>query len=67
MTETTPEYDRSIHSNPDAAAWARFFCQTFAPGTPVPDEATMLGWFANAMMAMHDFDVAKGRAENPDA
>jgi hypothetical protein len=50
------DYDRSIHSNPDAAAWAAFFIKTWkeirtdAP----PDEAWMLGWFANAMMAMHD-------------
>jgi hypothetical protein len=49
-----PDYDRSIHSNPDARAWAAFFAQHFPPGSPCPDEGTMLGWFANAMMAMHD-------------
>lgn len=46
------KYDHSIHSNPDAKAWADFFVQTF------PDLAEkhdlMLGLFANAMMAMHD-------------
>lgn len=44
------EYDRSIHSNPDASAWAKFYKECF----PDADEETMLGWFANAMMAMHD-------------
>jgi hypothetical protein len=52
-----PNYDMSIHSNPDAAAWARFFMETAQKNgwrIEGPDEATMLGWFANAMMAMHD-------------
>ena len=44
------KYDMSIHSNPDAAAWAAFFKATF----PDIDEGLMHGWFANAMMAMHD-------------
>jgi hypothetical protein len=49
------EYDRSIHSNPDAAAWAKLFMQTWEElGKPKPDEAWMISWFANAMMAMHD-------------
>lgn len=51
------DYDLSIHSNPDASAWARFFGETFPPGSQVPDEGTMIGWFANAMMARHDFDA----------
>lgn len=46
------DYDMSIHSNPDARAWAKFFCQT-VKSAPV-DEELMIGWFANAMMAMHD-------------
>ena len=45
-------YDMSIHTNPDAMAWAKFFAEC-NPDSP-HDEATMLGWFANAMMAMHD-------------
>lgn len=49
VTEPT-KYDMSIHSNPDAAAWAAFFKATF----PDSDEGLMHGWFANAMMAMHD-------------
>jgi hypothetical protein len=45
-------YDMSIHSNPDAAAWTKLFRET-NPDCNVDDQ-TMLGWFANAMMAMHD-------------
>ena len=45
-------YDRSIHSNPDAKAWADFFVATF-PGQAARHEL-MVGWFANAMMAMRD-------------
>jgi hypothetical protein len=46
------DYDMSIHTNPDARAWAAFFIKTF-PNSTV-DEETMATWFANAMMAMHD-------------
>jgi len=46
------DYDRAIHSNPDASAWADLFVATF-PGLSDKRD-TMLGWFANAMMAMHD-------------
>lgn len=45
-------YDPSIHSNPDAKAWADFFVAVF-PGQADKHEL-MIGWFANAMMAMHD-------------
>lgn len=47
------DYDMSIHHNPDARAWVKFFRETF-PDCNVPDDV-MLGWFANAMMAMHDY------------
>ena len=50
-------YDRSIHTNPDAMAWAQFFTKTWRevhPDKEPPDEGWMLSWFANAMMAMHD-------------
>lgn len=46
------DYDRAIHRNPDAKAWADFFIATF-PGQADKHDL-MLGWFANAMMAMHD-------------
>lgn len=46
------EYDRSIHSCPDAKAWADLFVQTF-PGLADKHDL-MVTWFANAMMAMHD-------------
>lgn len=50
-----PTYDMSIHSNPDAQAWAKFFMETIKfKSDLVIDESLMLGWFANAMMAMHD-------------
>jgi hypothetical protein len=51
------DYDRSIHNNPDAQAWARFFINTVADQSwriEDIDEGLMTGWFANAMMAMHD-------------
>ena len=46
------DYDRSIHSNRDAKAWADFFVATY-PGLADKHDI-MLTWFANAMMAMHD-------------
>ena len=48
----TPHYDMSIHSNPSAMVWTKFFREC-RPECNLDDE-TMLGWFANAMMAMHD-------------
>lgn len=50
MAEDVNSYDLSIHQNPDAAAWAKMFKQYY-PDIP---EDVMVGWFANAMMAMHD-------------
>jgi hypothetical protein len=50
------DYDRNIHHNPDAQAWAKFFIET----TKDIDrevfgiEGYMIAWFSNAMMAMHD-------------
>lgn len=51
------EYDMSIHTNPDAVAWARFYTETkskSADPSRFDNEENMVGWFANAMMAMHD-------------
>ena len=49
-------YDMSIHSNPDAKVWAQFFIKTIEENPDIEiDEALMLSWFANAMMAMHDY------------
>jgi hypothetical protein len=48
--------------NPDARAWAEFFKKTF-PDSP-HDVDTMHGWFANAMMAMHDHLLSKINNEN---
>ena len=48
------DYDLSIHTNPDAHAWAKYFIESLAKsGRPV-DEEMMVAWFSNAMMAMHD-------------
>ena len=51
------DYDFSIHQNPDAKVWAGFFMQTMKEKSwslDDIDEEIMFGWFANAMMAMHD-------------
>lgn len=50
--EESPPYDMRIHSNPSALAWATFFREC-NPECNLDDDV-MLGWFANAMMAMHD-------------
>lgn len=54
------EYDMSIHSNSSAVAWAKLYTETrdahyrAKPDIQFDDEGNMIGWFANAMMAMHD-------------
>ena len=50
------DYDLSIHTNPDARAWAKFFIETYEKSNDdnFLSEENMIGWFANAMMAMHD-------------
>jgi hypothetical protein len=52
MPSNIANYDRGIHSNPDAKAWAEFFVEVY-PGLKDKHDL-MVGWFANAMMAMHD-------------
>jgi hypothetical protein len=51
------DYDRAIHHNPDAKAWADLFVTTFPRLADKHD--LMLGWFANSMMAMHDYLLTK--------
>ena len=58
------DYDTNIHTNPDAREWAKFFRET-NPNCNVSDDV-MIGWFANAMMAMHDHLVLKGNPINGD-
>jgi hypothetical protein len=51
------DYDMSIHTNPDARAWAKFYTETrlkSADPSKFDGEENMVTWFANAMMAMHD-------------
>jgi len=58
------DYDMSIHTNPDAQAWAKFFREV-NPDSP-HDEGVMIGWFANAMMAMHDHLTGQAPVVLPD-
>jgi hypothetical protein len=55
------EYDKSIHHNPDAQVWAKFFIETTKDmdRDAFRDEGYMISWFANAMMAMHDYLYTK--------
>lgn len=64
-TASSTDYDRSIHHNPDAAAWADLFMQTY-PNCGA-DRDTMLGWFANAIMSMYDSKIAPVEAERDRA
>lgn len=50
-----PPWQESI----DANVWAEEFCKTFNKlykNAPILDPGWVMGWFANAMMARHDFD-----------
>ena len=50
-------YELTIHSNPDAQAWAKYFIHKKEEKNwqiEDIDESLMAAWFANAMMAMHD-------------
>lgn len=58
------EYDRAIHHNPDAKAWADLFVQTFP--AQADRHELMLAWFANAMMAMHDHLAQKEKPAAQD-
>jgi len=63
------DYDLSIHQNPDAKAWAKFFMETKQRNNWTLDdidEELMIGWFANAMMAMHDYLILDGAPINGD-
>ena len=63
------DYDMSIHTNPDASAWAKFYveCRDQYQGDErFDDEDNMIGWFANAMMAMHDYIKGQSVQVLPD-
>jgi hypothetical protein len=64
ITKEGKTYDLSIHQNPDATRWAEFFLE-HNPNCGLDLEA-MRGWFANAMMAMHDHLIHKGAPLNGD-
>ncbi len=68
------DYDMSIHTNPDARAWAKFYIESRIKWEAAHPEAllqrfdteeNMIGWFANAMMAMHDH-IKGGPVVMPD-
>lgn len=51
---------QSLQGETDASVWARVFAETIAEHPGVPhDEETMLGWFANAIMAGADTERRK--------
>lgn len=66
------DYDMNIHTNPDAQAWAKFYTESrdkYYRANPLgqfDSEDNMLGWFANAMMAMHDHLTGRGVTVLPD-
>lgn len=64
MRPATTDYDMSIHTNPDASAWVKFFREC-NPDCNVNDDL-MFTWFANAMMAMHDHLTGQGVTVLPD-
>lgn len=66
MGDEVATYDMSIHTNPDATAWAAFFKDTFPENELAQDEGLMVGWFANAMMAMHDHLTGQAPVVLPD-
>ena len=56
-----------LNHSPDAAAWAEEFIRHVRANPSIAtDFGTMLGWFANAMMAMHDHVVAKYEKEKAE-
>jgi len=65
------DYDMTIHHNPDAQAWAKFFIDTTKDldRDVFRDEGFMIAWFSNAMMAMRDhlYVTEIGRWQNEAA
>ena len=61
------DYDHRIHSCPDARVWAKFFMDCKREWGWEVDEEAMRGWFANAMMAMHDHIKASAPPAAPKA
>lgn len=62
------DYDMAIHSSTSALEWAELFIKTKNETSFEIDKDLMLGWFANAMMAMHDSifnnEINKLQSEN---
>jgi len=62
------DYDLTIHQNPSAEVWTNFFIETTnnMPKEVFSDFGYMIGWFSNAMMAMHDHLMLNGQPINGD-
>jgi YHS domain-containing protein len=57
------EEPKGLHSCPDGKVWADYYCAI----NPSADNGTMIGWFCNAMMAMHDHLYQTGKIRSQQA
>lgn len=56
------ELQKKLIGNMDAKVWAVEFVKIVKRNKNIPtDESTMLGWFANAIMAGYDTGYERGR------
>lgn len=62
--KTINPMDLVKNQDTDASKWAKAFLETFNPNNfrTFPDEADMIGWFANAIMTAHDKQANKYEA-----
>jgi len=58
------KHDLMMLTCTDAMEWTKYFRQK-NPNCNIDDDV-MLGWFANAMMAMHDHIMLRGQPINGD-
>ncbi len=50
----------NLHGTMDAVIWTQEWLKTIKIHPDIPtDEGTMIGWFANAIMAGYDHGIAK--------
>lgn len=67
MTKANVTDLSALSHDPDAVKWAAAFKATFPDNELAQDEGLMVGWFANAMMAMHDHMEANHRTQSTAA
>lgn len=58
--EPAPNPELNLHDTTDAQVWAKEFCHLF----PALDEATMIGWFANAIETGRTAGINQMRGES---